>query len=103
MTLDVLEDEVVRADVVDLTDVRVAQRGDCPRFLIESSSSLVMTSDACRKNLDCDVALQPCVARPVHLAHAAAANRRNHFVRPQSGTLRQRHDSGDSATGARST
>jgi len=33
--VDVLHDEVVRADVVEGADVRMVQRRDCPRFPLE--------------------------------------------------------------------
>ena len=36
VALDVLQHQIVRADVVDLADVRMVERGDRARFLVEA-------------------------------------------------------------------
>ena len=43
------------------------------------------------EHLDRDVALQPGVARAIHLAHPAGADRGDHFVRTEPGAGREGH------------
>ncbi len=53
------------------------------RFLLEAAEPLLVLRDALGKHLDRDLAAQPRVARPIHLAHAARAEGREDFVRAQ--------------------
>jgi len=47
-----------------------------------------------RQHLDRDIALQPRVARPVHLSHPACAERPEDLVRPETGPARKCHRMG---------
>ena len=84
---DVLHHQVIRADVVDLANVWMIQCGDRARLLLESCAMLVLEA------LDRDNAIEPCVARLPHLAHAPCAEKlqdrvgpelcaRSHFFKP---------------------
>ena len=81
---------VVGADVVDRRDVRVVQAARRLRLLLEAPQPVGVLRVRRRQHLDRDVALQPLVARPVHLAHPAGADRREDLVgtepNPLSGT-----------------
>ena len=55
VTMHVLEHQIARADVVKLADVRVVQRGDRPRFLLETAQSIGIAGKPLGKNLDRDV------------------------------------------------
>ena len=66
--LDVLEHQVIRADVVDLADVGMIQRGDRARLLLEPRVMLAL------QPFDRDDAIQAGVAGFPHLAHAAGAD-----------------------------
>ncbi len=74
------------ADVVQGKDVGMGERSDRPRFLLETAQSLGIGREFRRQHLDRDVAIQPCVARPVHVAHPARADRRDDLVRAETGT-----------------
>ena len=60
LAMDVLEHEIARPDVVQLTDVRMVQRGDRPRFMFESAQPIRV------------IALR----QPDHVAAAAARTER---------------------------
>src|SRR5688572_24453740 len=75
--LHILEDEIARADVVELTDVRMVQRGDGPRFLLETAQSIRIAGEGLGKDLDRDLASQTRVTGPIHLAHPAGAEWRD--------------------------
>jgi hypothetical protein len=51
----------------------VVERGDGAGFALEALQPFRVRCDVGGKDLDRDVAPQPRVARPVHLAHAAGA------------------------------
>jgi hypothetical protein len=59
------------AGVEDREDVRVRQRGDDPGFLLEARDALLILDERVRQDLDGDVAIEPCVAGTIDLAHAA--------------------------------
>jgi hypothetical protein len=73
-SVDVLEHEIVGTDVVDLADVRMVQRRDRPRFLLEP----IEVAD---QPLDRDGPPQSRVACPPHLAHTARADTRFEQIR----------------------
>jgi hypothetical protein len=78
------------ADVVQGADVRVVQGGDEPRLLLKPLERIA-TRRTRGEHLDRDLAVQPCVARTIHLAHAASAERRNDFIGSQTTTGDERH------------
>ena len=61
------------ADVVQRTDVRVIQRGDGARFTVEALPELRIGCELRGENLDGDDAVEPRIAGPIDLAHAAGA------------------------------
>jgi len=66
--LDVLQYQVVRTDVVDLTDVGMIQRSDGAGLLLKTSVVLAL------QPFDRNNAVQAGVAGLPHLTHAACAN-----------------------------
>ena len=63
----------VLLDAVDLSDVRMIERGEDTRFPIEARAALGIGDPLRRQNLDRDVAAEPAVATAVHRPHAAHA------------------------------
>jgi hypothetical protein len=72
-------------------DVRVVQRSQYLGFTLESREPFGVVSQCIRENFDCDVSLQRRVRRPIDLAHAAFAERRDDFVGTEAGAWRERH------------
>jgi len=79
------------ADVVQRADVRMAQRGNDARLALEALAELRIVGGVRRQNLDCDPPIEPRVARLVHLAHAAGADRRQNLVRAEASSRGNRH------------
>src|SRR5262245_23279339 len=77
LALDVLHDEIVRTDIVKLTDMRMIERSDCPGFALESFVELLTRS------LDGDDAIEPCVACLPHFTHSARADLREDLIRSE--------------------
>ena len=77
LPFDIFHDEVVGANVVEVADIGVVQCGDGACLAAEALAERFFG------NFDCDVAPQPRVARPVHLAHSAGANEREDLVRAE--------------------
>ena len=67
-------------EAVYLRDVRVVERCQHLRFTLEPRQAVAIVGEMIRQDLDRDVALQPAVAGPVDLAHAAGAKRRDDFI-----------------------
>ena len=88
---DVLEHDVVRADVVNLTDVRMVQRGDRTRFLLEPANPVSVGGKGLWKHLDGDIALEAHIARFPHFAHTAGTKTRRNFIRTDSAARADRH------------
>ena len=92
-TLEVLHDEeldaVLLADVVKRADVRMVQRGDALRLALETLTKKRVARQRWRQHFNGNDPVEPGVARPVDLAHAARPERREDFVRPQAGARRQ--------------
>ena len=80
-----LHDQVVRPDVVQLADVRMIQRRDGARFALEA------VAEFGGRLLDRDEAIEPRVARFVHLAHPAGTERARDFIRTESDTWCKAH------------
>ena len=75
---DVLQHQVIRPDVVDLANMRMIQRRDCTRFLLESGSVLTL------QLLYGDDATKTCVTCLPHFTHATGTEGREDFVRPKT-------------------
>src|SRR5450759_5368689 len=66
-------------------DVGMIQRGDSSRLALEAVGELLLG------DLDGDRAVQPRVARSVHVAHAAGADGREDLVRTELGSIGKGH------------
>ncbi len=73
-------DAILLPDVVERADVRMAQRSDGARFVLEAFARSRIVRDVRRQDLDRDRAAEPRVARLVHFAHPAGAKGRHDFV-----------------------
>jgi hypothetical protein len=67
-------DAVIRVEVVNGRDVGMIEPRQRQRFLLESGAAFVVGEAAVRQQLECDVAIETLVARPVHDAHPAGAD-----------------------------
>ena len=90
---DVLEHDVARADVVNLTDVRMVQRGDRTRFLLEPANPVSVGGKGWWKHLDGDITLEAHIARLPHFAHTAGTKTRSDFIWTDTGAGADRHSS----------
>ena len=76
-TLEVLHDEEIdltmTPDVEERADVRVHQRGNCPRFPCEAGAMLRIERGTCREDLDCYGAVQTGIGGAKHFSHTADA------------------------------
>jgi hypothetical protein len=71
-------------ETVDARDMRMVQRREDLRLTLEPRQTISVGCEHLRQCLDGDVTQQPRVARTKHLAHAAAPDRRDDFVRPNA-------------------
>ena len=83
LALDVLQDQVVSANVVDLADMRMIERGDRARFLLEPSAMLL------GEPFHRDDTIEPRVACFPHFSHAAAAQEGQDFIGAEPRTRSQ--------------
>ena len=67
-------------EAVDRRDVGMIQCGERLRLAPESGEAVRVVREGSRQNLQGDIAIQPSVASPVHLAHAAGAEERDDLV-----------------------
>ena len=63
-------------EAVHLRDVRVTQRGQDFGFALETRETTGIGGERRGKHFDRDVAIEPGIASPIDLAHAAGANQR---------------------------
>ena len=66
-------------------DVRMIQRRERLRFALEAGQAIGISRERVGQDLDRDVAIQLRVARAIHLAHAAGADRRGDLVGAEAG------------------
>ena len=71
------------ADVEHGEQIRMGDGGGGARLLLEPSQPIGVARKADGQHLHGHVAAQPHVVRAIHVAHAAAAERRHDFVRAQ--------------------
>ena len=69
----------------------MAERRDDAGFALEAREGLRVRGEPLGEHLDRDVALQPGVARAIHLAHPAGADRGDHFVGTEPSAGREGH------------
>ena len=79
------------ADLVDHHDVGVIQGRGGARLVLEAAYALRICGTVLAKDLERDVAPEASVPRPVDLAHASAAERRDYSVGAESQPWRQNH------------
>ena len=95
LTLDQLhrqEPNAVRIlDRIERDDVRVVEAGDDAGFMFESRQAFRVRGHAGRQDLERDVTTEAAIPRPIHLAHAAGAERRDDVVSTESGAYEGRH------------
>ena len=92
-------DAVLRADVVNPDDVRVRERGQRLRLPLEPREPLRIGGDHVREDFQCDLTLQPRVARPKDFAHASGPQRADDFVGTKAGTRGKGHRARDYSPG----
>jgi hypothetical protein len=80
-----LHDQIIGADVVELADSGVVQRGDGAGLALESLGELLL------QDLDGDDAIEAGIAGLVDVAHATGADGGENFVGSQSSPRRERH------------
>ena len=73
-------------DAVDRGDVGVVDGRQRLRLAGEAGQAFGVAGQSFRQHLQCGVALQVRVARPIDLAHPTGPERRDDLVRPDSGT-----------------
>src|SRR4029079_14848548 len=78
-------------EVVDLSDVRVIERGDDLRLPSEAGDTVRIVGEGGGQNLQSDIASQFAVVREVDGAHAPAPDRRDDVVDAKAGARRQGH------------
>src|SRR5262249_15483800 len=83
---------VLRTDVVQPADVRVLELRDRLGLPFESQLQMCVVREFGRQEFHGDTAVQPCVARFVHFAHAARADRRDDLIWTQTGSGTDGHD-----------
>ena len=71
------------ADVVEVANVGMAQRGNRARFAVKALPGLGAFGKMRRQNLDRNGAVEAHVAGTVHFTHAACTERRDNFVRTE--------------------
>ena len=80
----------IGADVEDGEDVRVAQCRGRAGLLLEAVEAIDIGREDAGQDLDRDVTPEPRIACPVHLAHAACAERGHDLVGPEASARFQR-------------
>ena len=80
---------LVRADVEDREDVRMVQRAGRCAPPARSGAADRGLGEGGRQDLDRDLALQPRVARTIHLAHPTCAKKRQDLVGSEAGASRE--------------
>src|SRR5215510_8586969 len=78
-------------DVVNRSDIGMVQRCENFSFSLEPAHAIGIPRELIRQNFDCDVTLEFCIARAIHLAHAALAQKSSNFKRAKSCTYIYRH------------
>ena len=74
------------ADVEERADVRMGEPRDGARFAVEAFAELRVGGQRLGEHFDRDGAIETRVSAFVHLAHAARADLRGHFVDAEAGT-----------------
>ncbi len=71
---------MANANVIDREHVRMGERSDRSRLMLEPKQTIGIGAECDRKDFDGDIATEAWVTRPIDLTHAACAERREDFV-----------------------
>jgi hypothetical protein len=77
---------------IDLSDVRMIQRGQRSRLSLESCEAFGILREFFGKQLQRDVTVKPGIASAVHLAHPAGANQTGDTIGSQCVARRELHE-----------
>ena len=70
---------------MDGDDVRVVERRDGERLAFESLAAIRIGGSDFGQHPQCDIALEPRIARPIHLTHAPDAEQADDLVGAETG------------------
>ena len=90
-SVDVLEHQVTRSDVVDLADVRMVETGDGARFTLEAALPVGVGGELGGQHLDRDVAAQTRIVCLPHFTHSPCAKEADDLIWAQPRTRMQVH------------
>jgi hypothetical protein len=76
---------------VNVRDVRMVDRRERFCFAAEARDAFFITRELGRQDLQGNIAIEFRIARAIHLAHSAGAERAGDRVRADAGALRQGH------------
>jgi len=76
---------------MDGDDIRMRERGNGARLPLKASEAIAVGGQPRRHRLDCNIALEPRIARTIDLAHTARTDERHELVWTESGAFRDRH------------
>ena len=77
---------VMLADVIERADIRMLERRDRPPFAFEAGARLGVAGQLWRQDFYRDRAIEPCISRAIHLAHAAGTDKGDDFVGAEAAT-----------------
>ena len=77
-------DAILLTDVVERADVRVIQRGDGPRFALESFAGQRIHMEQRGQDFDSDGSGQTCVTALVDLPHSAGSQQSSDLIRTET-------------------
>ena len=93
--LEVLEHQEIEAsfvtDVVQRANVRMVERRDRARLAIEPIAQLRIGGELRGQHFDRDGAIEPRIARAIHLAHPTAAKQRQDLVSTEASAGSEGH------------
>jgi len=78
-------------ELEDGKDVRMGELRDAHRFTLEARERVAIRCEARCQNLDGHVAIQPWIARAIHVPHAACAERSDDLVMSETCAAEHRH------------
>ncbi len=84
-----------RTEAINRQNVRVIERRRSPRFLLETSQSILIGRQVFRQHLDGNFAVQALIAGTIDLAHTASAQRRDDLIRSKFCARSEGHDRRD--------
>ena len=84
-------DAVLILDRIERDDIRVVEAGHGARLVFESRQAFGVRGHVGRQHLERDVTTEAAIARTVHLAHAARAERGDDLVLTEPGSRGKEH------------